>query len=284
MALPTNHKTGRVLLLLFAFSFSACAPLQPPSATGPRGNEPVYPVLFNEDTHRREAAVIAINRLLPESDGSASNRVELQPITATIKTLPAAGSPLFLPKIGTAAVMNEEETREALRRFIRESQELIGADPARLSLVERLDQPDGTKVAKYEQRPFRYPIRGDFGKLQIRFTGERRVLGVTSTCIPDAERMQTALAAVVIHFKAEDVIKQLGESDIIYAAANGTKSTFRPSAAVQMTPRELVTYVLPSTAQPDALEFHVAWEIELTNSPVKRVFVDAFDGKIITTE
>ena len=43
----------------------------------------------------------------------------LQPVTATIRRLPGdSGGTIYLPKVGSNAEMNEEETREALRRFI----------------------------------------------------------------------------------------------------------------------------------------------------------------------
>ena len=181
-----------ILLLLSALALSSCAALQPLSATGPRGNEPAYPILLLEDSHRREAMIVALNRLSQRSGNSSAIEVQpqLQPITATILSLPPrASGNFFLPKVGGSAVMNEEETRESLRRFINQSQELIGADPSDLSLVERIDQPDGTKLANYEQRPFRYPIRGSYGKLQIRFLSDRRIVDLTSTCIPDADRI-----------------------------------------------------------------------------------------------
>ena len=105
--------------------------------------------------------------------------------------------------------MNEDETREALRRFINDWRVLIGSNPSQLSLIERVDRPDGTKIALYEQRPFRYPLRGDFGKLQIHFTGNRRLLNLTSSCIPDAERLQSALAGVTPSLTAETAIKHV---------------------------------------------------------------------------
>jgi hypothetical protein len=209
----------------------------------------------------------------------------LQPITLTIENLGALSSqPLYLPKLGTAALMNEEETRESLRRFIREWQDLIGADPSKLSLVERVDQPDGTKLASYEQRPFRYPIRGNFGKLQIRFTNDRRVLSMTSTCLPEAESIQTSLAAVTVKLKPEDVVNQLLNNPISYADAAGIQQTFRAATATQLKPRELVTYVRAAPNKPDALEFHIAWQVEVDNAPVKRVYVDALTGEIIAAE
>jgi len=103
--------------------------------------------------------------------------------------------------------MNEDETREALRRFIRDYRELIGSDPAKLSLIERVDQPDGLKLAIYQQRPFRFPIRGGYGKLEIRFTTDRRILNISSSCIPQAERVQSAFAALNVRPKIEDTIE-----------------------------------------------------------------------------
>lgn len=282
----TNLNIKQVLLVLvLALAAGSCAPLQPPSATGPRGNEPLYPVLFTEGSHRKEAALLALNQLFQKSGNLETNAPRFQPITATIESLPTNPStPLLLPKVGTAAPMNEEETRESLRRFIKDWQELIGADPAKLSLIDRLDQPDGSKVANYEQRPFRHPIRGDYGKLHIRFASDRRVLNLSSTCIPDADRMQTALAAVSVKLKPEDVIKQLRENGVTFDDGKGNKMSFRVAADKDVNPRELVIYILPSKSQPDALEFRLCWEVELNNAPTKVAYLDAVTGDIVAVQ
>jgi hypothetical protein len=272
-----------ILLLTIAIALAGCATLQPPDATGPRGSESVYPLLYIADDARRNAATSAIGRLVPA--GNAETGSALQPITLTIGNLSSlAGQALYLPKLGTEAVMTEEETRESLRRFIREWEDLIGADPTKLSLVERVDQPDGTKLASYDQRPFRYPIRGNFGKLQIRFTVDRRVVSMTSTCIPEADRIQTTLAGITVKLKPEDVSNQLLNNPISYTDAAGTQQTFKVAAATQVKPRELVTFIRASKNKPDALEFHIAWEVELVSAPVRRVYVDAVNGEIIAAE
>lgn len=259
-----------------------CAALQPPSASGPRGNEPAYPILFSEDAQRRAASVAAGNLLM--QPGASGVTVQLQPITSTVSALAAdPGRPLYLPKLGTETTMNEEETRESLRRFIKDWQALIGADPAKLSLIDRLDQTDGTKLATYEHRPFRYSIRGNYGKLHIRFTTDRRLLDISSTCIPDADRIQTALNPIVLKLRAEDAVTKLQDTPVAFKDASGTTSSFRASAT-QMTARQLVTYILPSAGRTDALEFHIAWEINLANAPVKTVYVDAVNGEIIAVE
>jgi hypothetical protein len=181
--------------------------------------------------------------------------------------------------------MTEEETRESLRRFIKEWQELIGSDPAKLSLVDRIDQPDGSKVANYEQRPFRYPLRGNYGKLQIHFATDRRVLSLTSSCIPDADRIQTSLPAFAgVRLRSRDAAQKLRENGVTYTDAGGNKATFQVPATSETTSRGLVIYILPSKIHPESLEFHLAWEMELTNAPEKLVYVDAINGEILAAE
>jgi len=225
---------------------------------------------------RRNEVTATLSRFIQPANAAVAP--QLQPITLTIESLgPAPAQPLYLPKLGTAAVMTEEETRESLRRFIKEWQQLIGSDPTKLSLVDRVDQSDGTKLANYEQRPFRYPIRGNFGRVQIRFGPDRRILSMTSTCIPNAERVQSALAGMTIKLTAQDAISQVMNKSV---PALGTKPAFSVPAS-QVTARELVTYVQPSSRNPEALEFHIAWELEIKNAPAKFVFVDAVTGDII---
>lgn len=286
MFLVTIHKVKILLVVASALALGGCAALQPVSPTGPRADQQ-YPVLFTEDSQRREAIVVALQRLMLRSGNSSAtaSQVQLHPITATILSLPpTASSGLFLPKVGANAVMTEEETRESLRRFINEFQALTGADPARLSLVERVDQPDGTKVANYEQRPFRYPIRGNFGKLQIRFTADRRVVDLNSTCIPDADRIQAALSALNTRPQAEDTLKKIRADGLAFTDANGNKVDFKVPAGSEVTAQKRVTYILPSKLDPNSLEFHLAWEITLTNAPIQTAYVDALNGEVVAVE
>ena len=272
-------------LFFAALCLSGCAALQPPSTTGPIAAGSSYPILLIEDSQRKEGTAAALNRLVQLSDNKTGIAPQLQPVTGTVLTLPStAATALYLPKLGTGAVMSEEETRESLRRFIRDWQELIGSDPAKLSLVERVDKPDGTKLAVYEQRPFRYPIRGGYGKLEIAFGSDRRITNLTSTCIPDAERIQNAFSALNVRPKAEDAVAQLREKGVTYFDANGSKTTFALPSSSQIIPRGLTTYILPTKNRSDALEFHLAWETELTNAPVKLIYVDALSGDVVGVE
>lgn len=254
--------------------------MQPPETGGPRNSGPLYPVLFTEQAQRSEAAIGGFNRLT-QSAGSKAE-IALQPITATIQSVPMTlSTPLYLPKVGIEPEMNEEETRESLRRLITDWRTLIGADPAELSLVERIDRPDGVKVAKYEQRPFRYPLRGGYGLLEIQFLPNRVLRNITSTCIPDADRLQAALAQAIPKLSAPDAIKLVQGSDFVYTDAKGQQTTIRVPATDAVSAVELVTYVFPTTGRTDALELHIAWEVSIGTNPGRLIYVDAVEGKVL---
>src|ERR1051325_9574648 len=268
-----------VIVLVSAFVLAGCAAMQPPNATGPMAPS-LYPVLLTEDNQRRDSVQVALNRLSSEMMTAAVP--QLQPVTGTILKLAPQG-PLYLPKVGSGAVMSEEETRESLRRFIKEWQQLIGSDPAKLSLVNRIDQPDGTKLAVYEQRPFRYPIRGGYGKLEIKFTNDRRIVDLVSSCIPDADQIQSSISALTLRPKVEDALQKLQHQTVNAIDARGNKVSFPLPASSEITPRMLTTFVMPAKDRTDALEFHLAWELELSNAPVKLIYVDAVTGDIVGT-
>lgn len=292
MAWPTRivrQKTecGRALcfalLSAVAVYASACAAAsRPPDASGPRApGEPVYATL-TESATRREVALGAWANLARSQGISNAPPPELQPVTSTIKAIPPLNPPLYLPKVGAAPVMTEEETREALRRFITDQITLIGAEPKQLSLVLRTDLADGTKRAKYEQHPFRYPLRGGYGQLEITFTPDRRVLQIISTCIPEVEQLQKTLATAIPKLNAEQVAANITGRQFTYTDALGNQQTQTVVAGDEVNVRELVIYPLARAGDPTALELHLAWEVLVGSGPSARViYLDALANKII---
>lgn len=279
-----THKRNSKALALFVITLvtTACAALQPPNAGGPGPSGPPYPITLTEQSERTEAAVLAFNRIAQVIEPGNFTESYLEPVTATIKSLPAnVTTPLYLPKVGANAEMNEDETREALRRFINDWRVLIGANPSQLSLIERVDRPDRTKIASYQQRAFRYPLRGDFGKLQIHFTPDRRLLNLTSSCIPDAERLQSALASITPVLTADDAIKQVREKGVTYTDSLDNQQNFNVTPGNEIDSRELITYVMPLKAGGDSLEIHIAWEVTVSNAPFTNVYIDAVNNEII---
>jgi hypothetical protein len=124
-------------------------------------------------------------------------------------------------------------------------------------------------------------LRGDFGKLQIHFTANRRLLNLTSSCIPDAERLQSALAAITPRLTAEDAIKHVRDRGVRYTDSFGNQQTFNVSGSNKIDSQELVTYVLPLNPAAGFLEIRVAREVTVSNAPFKTAYIDALNDEII---
>jgi hypothetical protein len=267
--------TTTLALALVVFS-SACAAFRATDANGPRPDVRLYPVGLADPAGRLEEASVAWNQLSQHYGLSDRAEVNLDPQTATLQSLPAnLTTPIRLPKVGEPE-QTEEQIRESLRRFIVEWRRLIGAEPEDLSLVERIDEPSGIKLARYEQRPFRYPLRGGYGNLTIRFRNDGQLVALSSNCLPNAERLRSTLAAVNPQITGEDAVSKLKEQPITSA-----QQTITLPANAVLEPRQLVVYALPPPGQTGGLELHLAWEINVTNGPVKTVYFDAVSSQVI---
>jgi hypothetical protein len=167
-----------------------------------------------------------------------------------------------------------------LRRFISEWRTLIGTEPNQLSLVARTDDASGIKTARYEQRPFRFPLRGNFGELVIRFQADRRVVDLSSTCLPNIERLQASLNNLTPKVTPENAPALVKQRQISAPDAGGQLHTFTLLASDAVDVHQLVAYTLVSQDK-QTLELHLAWEIDVTNGPIKTIYLDAMTEKVI---
>ena len=272
----------KALILLFSFTAGACAAFQPTDPNGPRSNEPLYPVEVSEVGPRLEEASLAWYQLSQRYGLPGKTEASLHPYTATIQSLPAnPGTPIYLPKVTSQATPTEEETRESLRRFIVEWQRLIGAEPDQLSLVERTDEPSGIKLARYEQRPFRYPLRGGFGTVVIRFRSDGQIVEFSSNCIPNADRLQPTLASLTPKINSDEAVNRIKTQPLTVTDVNGRQQSFSLPANATVEAQQLVVYAQPSKDPPSGLQIRLAWEIDITNGPLKKVYLDAISDEII---
>ncbi|MGH9903720.1 MAG: hypothetical protein ACRD68_18080, partial [Pyrinomonadaceae bacterium] len=254
-----------------------------------------YPALISDDAARRDRTLAAWATLTSEQGAARAPAPELQPVTATLRALPAitaTAAPLLrLPQVGGAEgrAPTEEETRESLRRFIAGAGPLLGASPEELSLVEIKDGAGGTKRARYRQNPFSYPLRGGYGEVNIVFTPDRRVVELSSTAVPDAGRVARALAAVRPQLTAERLTAALNGRAVTYTDggtdAGGGQQTVTLAASEQTTVQELVIYLLRGVDSSGAavagapLAFHLAWEVRTTQGGTPLlIYVDAVTG------
>jgi hypothetical protein len=276
----TTKSALTILMSIFVVGLNACAVLQPPDANGPRSNLPPYPIIANEPG-LLQGATLSWQQLSQRYGLAQNTSPDLGGLTGTIHGVPnsSVGS-IFLPKVGVEATHTEEEIRESLRRFIAEWHGLIGAEPDQLSLVERVDNASGIKVARYEQRPFRYPLRGEFGNLVIRFQADRRVVDISSTCLPKTDRLQAAIAALTPKVTVENAVDLVKAHAITAKDATGQQRTLTLTDTNGLEARQLVAYALASENQ-QSLELHLAWEIHVSNGPIKTIYLDAITEQVI---
>ena len=270
--------------LVALLTAAACAAFQPTDVNGPMSNAPQYPIGLSDVGTRLEEASVAWYQLSQQYGIPGRTEANLHPYTATIESLPAnLPAPIYLPKVGSPTNPTEDDTRESLRRFIVEWQRLIGAEPNQLSLVERIDEPSGVKIARYEQRPFRYPLRGGYGTLVIRFRGNGQLIGFSSNCIPNADQIQATMSGLTPKLTREQAVNHIKTQPITVTDASGRQQTVSLLANATVTAQQLVVYAQPSKDPPSGLQIRLAWELEVANGPIKRVYLDAISDEIIAT-
>ena len=277
-------KLSSTAVIAFALLSGACAALRPADTGGPRADVRLYPVGLADSATRLEETAQAWYQISQQYGLQHRTEAHLDPYTATLQSVPPElAATIQLPKVGDAEP-TEEQVRESLRRFIVEWQRLIGAAPQELSLVERTDEAGGTKLARYQQKPFRYPLRGDYGNLMIRFRNDGKLVALSSNCLPNAERLQAALNQISPEVTSEEAVTRVKAQPITVSSATGQQTITLPDNAV-LNPGQLVVYALPgpgqASEQPGGLELHLAWEISVTNSPIKTIYFDAVTSQVI---
>ena len=264
--------------------------MRSPSPERPRADEPPRFAVLNASDERRAAALANWKVVAGEQTAEAGPTPELRPVTATLAGLPAGLTDyprLPLVNIEDETSQSEEETREALRRFLATAAPLLGVDLKNLSLVEVSDAPagGGARRARYQQNPFPYPLRNSYGVVEVTFTPDQRVIGLSSTAVPEAEPLGRTLAAVPKTVTAEQAAAALANRPVTYtdrAGAQQTRTLSRPDATAA---RQLVVFPVRRDADPAALELHVAWEVEAggPEAPLL-VYVDAATGDLLGAE
>jgi hypothetical protein len=280
------NRTIRLLytVLLASASAACAATTRPASPDRPRAADAPKFVTYTGSDERRTAALASWKTVAGEQTAAASPAPELRPVTATINALPSnldAPPRMPLVVISDEKTQTEEETRESLRRFVQTAAPLLGADPKDLSLVEVTDAQNGARTARYRQNPFPYPLRNGYGDVSITFTTDLRVLALSSTAVPDAERLRRALVLVAQNLPPFDPNSLAGHA-VTYTDRAGAQQTRALTQADTAAVRQLVVYPLRRDADPPTLELHVAWEVA-TGGPASPlyVYVDAVTGEVL---
>lgn len=270
-----------IAIIALAVAASSCAGAGSVETGTPRPGVP-YPAILSASDERRTKALAAWNALATAQGAAAplASLPEIDPVTGTLRSLPAAASvALRIPFVGAAGAtaMTEDEEREALRRFIAEHSALLGVEPADLSLVEH-ERPDAApRVARYRQSPFDFPLRGDYGRLEIAYDSERRVVSLTNTAVPDAPQLERALAGART-LKSDEVVRTLVGRSVSFTGRDGRPQTRAVTSADEISLREVVVYPVRGGAGAGPLALHLAWEVVVWQDAPVLLYLDAVTG------
>jgi hypothetical protein len=70
---------------------------------------------------------------------------------------------------------------------------------------------------------------------------------------------------------------------LTFVDANAQTQTLSLPANATADASQLVVYAQPAKDLSGGLEIRLAWEVEITNGPIKRVYLDAISNDIIAT-
>lgn len=284
----SNHN-GRLTFVTLAFAlsllFCGCAAATLPADTGaPRAEEAPYPVVLAPNDERREKA-LANWGALTTGEPAATVLPELRPVTATLSSLPPElDAPLRLPKVIIEGEGDsDEERRESLRRFLTSAAPMLGIEPREVSLISITDSDaePGARRAIYRQKPFPHPLGNGFGTIEVTFTPDLRVVGLSSTAIPEAERLRRALAAVEVRVNGKQAVEALLNKPLSAPNSTGVQQQARTLTSTEgVAARQLVIFPVRKNDE-TAIRFHIAWEVDVGDPEGLLAYVDAVTGELL---
>ena len=252
-------------ILFLAVIFAVGCELSPKVPNSAKQN---YPVIIDDSQPRREKAEREWRRML-DFYKVAQTPPDLYPVTYTPRSIGgAAGSIKLLagaPEPGTEAMT----LREAVKRFIDQWRELIGADPLTVSLVAATDAADALRLT-YRQASYAFPIAGNFGEMTAIISRDGRLLQIDDRFIPVVEIPQRPA------IDREEAARRVVGRTFTYSDIAGRPQQVRVNNPAEIKVKRVV--VVPAEKS-DTVEVHLAWEIVAGSSLSWTVYLDAMTGE-----
>ena len=229
-----------------------------------------YPVVIEDSQQRREKAEREWRRML-DFYKVAQAPPDLYPISYTPRSLAVVADGIKImataPEPGTETLAQ----REAVKRFIDQWRELVGADPLTVSLVAGTDAGDAHRLT-YRQANYAFPITGNFGEMTAIISRDGRLLQLDDHFIPIVELpLKPAI-------DREEAARRVVGRTFTYSDIAGRQQQVRVDNPAEIKVKRVV--VAP-VEMPDRIEVHLAWEIVAGTSLSWTVYIDAMTGEEI---
>jgi hypothetical protein len=227
-----------------------------------------YPAVIKDSADRRAKAEREWRRML-DSYGVPPTPPDLYPITGTPRSLLGVSGGIKLiaakPEPGTETFA----LREAMKAFIDRWRELLGVDPATISLIDA-DRSGDTERLTYRQGNYAYPVAGNFGEMVAVIGKDGKLLQLDDRFVPVVD------LPLKPSVERSAAAKKVFGRTFSYKDITGREQRTAIGAPNEVSVKRLV--VLP-LEKGDAVEAHLAWEVVAGNSLSWTVYIDAVTGE-----
>jgi hypothetical protein len=253
------------ITVLVAVVFAAGCTVQPQT---PGASKQSYPSIIRDSIDRRAKAEREWRRLL-DLYKVPQTPPDLYPTTYTPRSLLGISGGIKLVNAPADPGAEKLSLREAMKGFIDRWRELIGADPASVSLISA-DESGALQRFTYRQSNYGFPIAGIYGEMTAVVSKDGRLMQLDDRFIPLVE-----LPARPLIDLAAARQKVVGRT-FTYSDIAGREQKVQVSRADEVTVKQLV--VLP-IEKGDSIEVRLAWEVVAGSSLAWTVFIDGMNGE-----
>lgn len=247
------------LILLAGYNLLAQTP------SPPKQN---YPAVIKDSTERRARAEREWRRML-DSYGIPQTPPDLYPITYTPRSLLGVTGGIKLISFKPEPGSENLALREALRRFLDRWREMLGAEPAAVSLVSNDDSGD-TQRLTYKQANYAFPIAGNAGEMVAVVSRDGRLLQLDSRFIPIVEMPSRP------SIDRDTVAKKVIGRTFSYSDIAGREQRAQIGGLDEVTVKRLVVFPIEKA---DSTDVHLAWEIVAGKQLSWTIYIDAISGQ-----
>lgn len=237
----------------------------------PSSKKQNYPAVIRDSADRRAKAEREWRRMLVAYE-VPQTPPDLYPITNTPRSLLGVSGGIKLWAVKPEPGDEAFALREAMRQFIDRWRDLLGIDPAVVSLVEDNGSGDVHRLT-FRQVNYAHPVAGNFGEMIAVINKDGRLMQLDDRFVPVAdlppkpslERAVAAKRVLARTFSYTDIAGRQQRTQI---------------ASGEVSVKRLV--VLP-VEKGDAVEVHLAWEVVAGKSLSWTVYIDSLTGEELRT-
>ena len=240
------------------------------SAQSQNKGKQTYPVVIKDSPEARAKAEREWRRML-DSYGIPPTPPDLYPITNTPRSLLGISGGIPLLSVKPDPGTEPFSRRGAVKNFLDRWRDLIGIDPAYISLISADVSGDSERLT-YRQANYAYPVAGNFGEMVALVRMDGRLMQLDGRFVPVVDLPLKPSTDRDIAAK-----KVLGRT-FSYTDIAGREQRIPIGAANEVSVKRLV--VLP-IEKGDSIEVRLAWEIIAGRSISWTVYIDAVNGEEI---